>query len=88
MLKLCKQVRYRDGVVATYTGEKVCNWFMYLIVILRSIEKILICSFAHLLITVFAVQVIVLKDPKADYDGGSRGTIKTKGKRGPGFIKT
>ena len=49
---------------------------------------LLICSFAHLLITVFSVQVIVLKDPKADYDGGSRGTIKTKGKRGPGFIKT
>lgn len=48
------RVRYRDGVVATYTGEKV----------------------------------IVLKDPKADYDGGSRGTVKTKGKRGPGFVKT
>jgi hypothetical protein len=49
---------------------------------------LLICSFAHLVFTVFSVQVIVLKDPKADYDGGSRGTIKTKGKRGPGFIKT
>ena len=47
-------MRYRDGVVATYTGEKV----------------------------------IMLRDPKADYDGGSRGTIKTKGKRGPGFVKT
>lgn len=33
-------------------------------------------------------KMIMVKDPRDDYDGGSRGTIKTKGKRGPGFIKT
>jgi hypothetical protein len=31
-------------------------------------------------------QIIIEKDPKDDYDGGSRGRIKTKGKRGPGFV--
>jgi hypothetical protein len=31
-------------------------------------------------------RVITLKNPADDYDGGSRGRIKTKGKRGPGFV--
>ena len=30
-------------------------------------------------------KVIVIKNPSDDYDGGSRGKIFTKGKRGPGF---
>mmetsp|Transcript_21502 Transcript_21502/g.31218 ORF Transcript_21502/g.31218 Transcript_21502/m.31218 type:complete len:375 (-) Transcript_21502:63-1187(-) len=31
-------------------------------------------------------KIIVEKNPKDDYDGGSRGRVKTKGKRGPGFV--
>lgn len=30
---------------------------------------------------------ITLHDPADDYDGGSHGTVKTKGKRGPGSVK-
>jgi hypothetical protein len=30
-------------------------------------------------------KVVIEKDPKDDYDGGSRGKVKMKGKRGPGF---
>ena len=29
---------------------------------------------------------IVEKNPADDYDGGSRGKVKTKGKRGPGWV--
>ena len=32
-------------------------------------------------------KVLIMKNPADDYDGGSRGIIKTKGKRGPGFIR-
>ena len=32
-------------------------------------------------------KVLIIKNPADDYDGGSRGIIKTKGKRGPGFVR-
>jgi hypothetical protein len=62
------QVRYRDGRVATRTGEKV------------SVP----CSPSSL--SHQWLQIIVEKNPQDDYDGGSRGRVKTKGKRGPGFV--
>ncbi len=31
-------------------------------------------------------QVIIEKDEKEEYDGGSRGKIMPKGKRGPGWV--
>lgn len=31
-------------------------------------------------------KTIAVHNPADDYDGGSRGKIKTKGKRGPGFV--
>ena len=32
------------------------------------------------------LQVIIERNPADDYDGGSRGKVKTKGKRGPGWV--
>lgn len=31
-------------------------------------------------------KVIIIKNPSDDYDGGSRGRVKSKGKRGPGWV--
>ena len=43
------------------------------------------CVILDIFMTAYT-QVIVEKNPSDDYDGGSRGRVKTKGKRGPGWV--
>jgi hypothetical protein len=67
------QMRYRDNEVVSYKGEKVS------FLIARN-------SWHFDITNEILRQVIIIKNPSDDYDGGSRGRVKTKGKRGPGWV--
>lgn len=79
-----QKVRYRDGQVVSHKGEKVRAIFAMCSLVCVQHYRFYSASLRN----VTAKQTIIIKNPHDDYDGGSRGMVKPKGKRGPGWIKS